>query len=65
MAARQQQDETPEVTPEIHNWLSENGKKGGKIGGQKVKELIQAGKMVLGEDVDEEEEVDDEDQPRQ
>jgi hypothetical protein len=56
MAERQQ-----EVTEEIHNWLSQNGKKGGKIGGQKVKELIQAGKEALGEE-EEEEEFEDDDQ---
>jgi hypothetical protein len=60
MAERQQ-----EVTEEIHNWLSENGKKGGKIGGQKVKELIQAGKEALGEEVEEEEEFDEDDQTMQ
>lgn len=44
------------VSPEIHDYLSKQGKKGGRIGGQKVKELIEAGKKALQEEETEGEE---------
>jgi hypothetical protein len=47
-----------QVSQEVHDWLSANGKKGGAIGGQRVKELIEAGKEALGETEEEEEEED-------
>ncbi len=45
-----------QVTQEIHDYLSAQGSK--SSGGQRVKELIQAGKEALGEVEEEEEEED-------
>jgi hypothetical protein len=38
--------ERKHVSQEIHDYLSKQGKKGGRVGGQKVKELIEAGKKA-------------------
>lgn len=62
--------ERQEVSQEVHDYLSAVGKKGSKKGGQRVKELIEAGKEALeasGEDseIDEWDESDEGNQTRQ
>lgn len=38
------------VTPEVRKFLSENGKKGGKIGGNITKQLVELGKQAAEEE---------------
>lgn len=45
-SSRSQSSKTPAVSEEVRRFLSQNGKKGG----QKTKELIQAGKEAMGEE---------------
>ena len=38
-----------DVSPEVHRFLSENGKKGAKIGGATTKRLVELGKQAASE----------------
>lgn len=61
--------ERQEVSQEVHDYLSAVGRRGSKKGGQRVKELIEAGKEALEasgeEEFDEMDEMDSDDSENQ
>lgn len=41
-----------QTSPEVHRFLSENGKKGAKIGGETTRRLVELGKIAQAEEED-------------
>lgn len=55
--ATKRKEGQPEVTPEVHDYLSNVGKKGAKKGGEITKRLVERGKAAENQEKGDEDEA--------